>query len=278
MILALITLLSGLAISGVAIYYSVLGLAAIFAASPLAVIVMGAILETSKLVAAWWLKWNWKRAPLWIKSYLLTAVIVLMLITSMGIFGFLSKAHVEQGVPTGNLIANIELIDERIALEDEIISQARRDISILNDQIDRYTALGAVTKGVEARQAQEAERTYLNDTIRNSQNTINELRTTRLESSSGLREVEAKVGPIRYIAQLIYGNSLDDTILEKSVVWVIIIIVLVFDPLAILLLLSAQLSFIWYKEEKNKKLAATQQKEEDEHITEMPAAEEVQET
>ena len=95
-ILAWLTLYSGLAISAVAIYYSVAGLVAIFAAAAIPIIIMGVVLEVSKLVATVWLKMNWKRAPFLIKSYLFLAIVVLMFITSMGIFGFLSKAHIEQ--------------------------------------------------------------------------------------------------------------------------------------------------------------------------------------
>jgi len=250
--LAFLTFFTGLAISVVAIYYSVIGLAAIFAAAVIPIIVMGSILEVSKLVAAWWLKANWHRAPFLLKSYMLVAVVVLMVITSMGIFGFLSKAHTEQAVPAGDAQAKIQIIDERIAIEQEVIEQARRDLTILNQQIERFSELGAVTRGVNARNQQREERDALNTQITEAQDRISGLRQERAPFAASLRVIEAEVGPIKYIAALIYGDNPDQNLLEKAVVWVIIIIVFVFDPLAVLLLLASQMSFRWAQEEKEK--------------------------
>jgi hypothetical protein len=250
MVLAFITFFSGLAISAVAIYYSVIGLAAIFAAAVIPIIIMGTILEVSKLVAAWWLKANWHRAPFLLKSYMLLAVVVLMLITSMGIFGFLSKAHTEQSVPVGDNQAKIQIIDERIAIEQEVIEQARRDLVILNQQIERFSELGAVTRGVNARNQQREERDALNTQITEAQTKISELRVERAPFAASLRAIEAEVGPIKYIAKLIYGDATDANMLEQAVVWIIIVIVFVFDPLAVLLLLASQMSFKWAREER----------------------------
>jgi len=250
MVLAFITFFSGLAISAVAIYYSVIGLAAIFAAAVIPIIVMGSILEVSKLVAAWWLKANWHRAPFLLKSYMLLAVVVLMLITSMGIFGFLSKAHTEQAVPVGDNQAKIQIIDERIAIEQEVIEQARRDLTILNQQVERFSELGAVTRGVNARNQQREERDALNTQITEAQTKISELRVERAPFAASLRAIEAEVGPIKYIAKLIYGDATDANMLEQAVVWIIIVIVFVFDPLAVLLLLASQMSFKWAREER----------------------------
>jgi len=250
MVLAFITFFSGLAISAVAIYYSVIGLAAIFAAAVIPIIIMGTILEVSKLVAAWWLKANWHRAPFLLKSYMLLAVVVLMLITSMGIFGFLSKAHTEQAVPVGDNQAKIQIIDERIAIEQEVIEQARRDLTILNQQVERFSELGAVTRGVNARNQQREERDALNTQITEAQTKISELRVERAPFAASLRAIEAEVGPIKYIAKLIYGDATDANMLEQAVVWIIIVIVFVFDPLAVLLLLASQMSFKWAREER----------------------------
>ena len=248
--LALLTFFSGIAISAVAIYYSVLGLASIFSAAALPIIVMGTILELSKLVSAWWLKSNWHRAPALLKSYMLIAVIVLMLITSMGIFGFLSKAHSDQAVPAGDVTAKIQIIDEKIAIQQEYIAQARKDIEVLNTQIDKYNELGAVSKGVRVRDQQKVERDKLIGQIETSQNTITKLREERAPIASSMRAIEAEVGPIKYIAAFVYGDNPDANILEKAVTWVIITIVFVFDPLAILLLLASQMSFQWNREQK----------------------------
>jgi hypothetical protein len=248
--LALLTFLSGIAISAVAIYYSVLGLASIFSAAALPIIVMGTILELSKLVSAWWLKANWHRAPRLLKSYMLIAVIVLMLITSMGIFGFLSKAHSDQAVPAGDAAASMQIIDEKISIQQEYITQARKDIEVLNTQIDRYNELGAVSKGVRVRDQQKAERDQLLNQIETSQTAITKLREQRAPVAASVRAIEAEVGPIKYIAAFVYGDNPNANILEKAVTWVIITIVFVFDPLAILLLLASQMSFQWARESK----------------------------
>lgn len=255
--LAFLTLLTGLAISAIAIYYSVIGLAAIFAAAAIPIMVMGTILELSKLVAAWWLKANWNRAPILLKSYMLVAVVVLMIITSMGIFGFLSKAHTDQAIPTGDVAAQVAIIDEKIKTQRENIETARRALQQMDAQVDARLSRSNDDKGaeraVQIRRQQQAERNRLQKEIADSQNVIAKLNEEKAPIATKLRAVEAEVGPIKYIAKLIYGDNPDTNILEKAVTWVIIIIVFVFDPLAVLLLLASQLSFQWAREEKEKK-------------------------
>lgn len=268
MALAFLTLLTGLAISAVAIYYSVIGLAAIFSAAVIPIIVMGAILEISKLVAAWWLKANWYRAPFLLKSYMLIAVIVLMLITSMGIFGFLSKAHSDQAITTGDISAQVYLFDEQIRVERENIANAQSLIKQLDDAVvginasgvDREIKLGdgttriqsAAERALQVRRSQASDRNRLTTQIEESQKKILELQQKKAPIAANMREVEAKVGPIKYIAQLIYGEDPDENLLEKAVTWVIITIVFVFDPLAVLLLLASQMSFGWARQEKER--------------------------
>jgi len=240
---ALMMILTGLSVSLVAAYYSIAGLIAIFAASPVAIGVMGSVLEVSKLVAASWVYRNWYNAPKLLKYYFVFAVSILVMITSLGIFGFLSKAHIDQGLTSGDVSDRIVLIEERIAIEQEIISQARLDISTLNDQIDRYTELGAVTKGVNARNEQAEERSRLLDQIEKAQDQITVYRQELAPIRAERREVEAEVGPIKYIAAFVYGET-DQEILEKAVTWVIIIIIFVFDPLAVLLLIAGNYSLM----------------------------------
>jgi len=266
---AFLTLLTGLAISAVAIYYSVIGLAAIFSAAVIPIIVMGAILEVSKLVAAWWLKANWYRAPFLLKSYMLVSVIVLMLITSMGIFGFLSKAHSDQAITTGDVQAQVYLIDEQIKVERENIANAQSLIKQLDDAVLGINASGvdreirlrdgttrtqsAAERALQVRRSQAKDRANLTSQIEEAQQKILALQQKKAPIASNLREVEAKVGPIKYIAQLIYGENPDNNLLEKAVTWVIITIVFVFDPLAVLLLLASQMSFQWARQEKERK-------------------------
>jgi hypothetical protein len=264
--LAYLTFLTGIAISAVAIYYSVLGLAAIFAAAVVPIIIMGTILEVSKLVTAWWLKANWHRAPWSIKIYLTIAVMVLMLITSMGIFGFLSKAHTDQAVPLGDTAAKVAFIDEKINNERETIASARNLIKQLDDAVigiqsgegreirnrDGTTRIeNPAERALAVRRSQARDRTALSQTIDEAQARIVALQEEKAPIASQLRAVEAEVGPIKYIAKLIYGDDPDKNLLEKAVVWVIIVIVLVFDPLAVLLLLASQMSFNWNRKEKD---------------------------
>jgi hypothetical protein len=143
MVLALLTFLTGIAISAVAIYYSVLGLASIFSGAVLPIIIMGTILEISKLVSAWWLKANWGRAPMLLKSYMLIATLVLMLITSMGIFGFLSKAHSDQSLATGDVSSQVAIYDEQIKIERENIVNAQSLIKQMDDAVTGIQANGS---------------------------------------------------------------------------------------------------------------------------------------
>ena len=255
MLLALLTLISGLAISAVAIYYSVQGLAAIFAAAVIPIVVMGTILEVSKLVAAWWLKANWHRAPILLKSYLLIAVVVLMLITSMGIFGFLSKAHTDQAVPAGDVVSQVALYDEKIKTQRDNIETARKALQQMDAQVDQLLGRSADERGaeraVQVRRNQARERTRLQNEIAVAQTEIAKLNEQKAPIAGQLRALEAEVGPIKYIAALIYGDNPDANVLEKAVTWVIMVIVFVFDPLAVLLLLASQLSFQWYRQDRN---------------------------
>ena len=248
MILAYLTLLTALAISGVAAYYSIIGLVAIFSASVIPIAVMGVVLETGKLISAAWLYHYWKKVNKLLKTYLISAVIVLMFITSMGIFGFLSKAHIEQTTVQSDNTLQIESIDSQIIRQQKDIERAELQLTLLDDALKKYVELGAVTKSINARKGQEEERNALTTTINNATNTIATLTKTKYELRTKENELIAEVGPIKYIAELVYGNSETNT-LEEAVRWVIIIIVFVFDPLAVLLLISANISL---KEEMTK--------------------------
>lgn len=256
--LAFLTLFCGLTISAVAIWYSVSGLVAIFAAATIPIIVMGTVLELSKLVASVWLKWNWKKAPVLIRAYLLSAIVILMVLTSMGIFGFLSKAHLDQAVPTGDIAAKVAMIDEKIATQRENIESARRALAQMDSTVDqtisRSTTENGATKAAQLRRSQQKERAQLQADISKSQKAIALLNEERAPIAAELRKVEAEVGPIKYIAALIYGDNPDANLLERAVRWVIIIIVVVFDPLAVILLLASQYSFQWFRQQDTEEI------------------------
>ena len=234
---------TALSLSTVAAYYSIMGLVAIFAAAATPIFIMGSLLEASKLVVASWLYRSWKKIPKLMMLYFTTALVVLMLLTSMGIFGYLSKAHLDQAVPTGDVSAKLALIDEKIKTEKDNIDAARKQITQLDQQVDqtiaRTTDANGADRAVAIRRGQQKERARLLSEIGEAQTKVAKLNEERAPIASEVRKVEAEVGPIKYIAALIYEESASEEILEKAVRIVIIMIVLVFDPLAVLLLIAA---------------------------------------
>ena len=258
MILAYLLLLTGLTISAVAIYYSVVGLTAIFSAAAIPIIIMGSALEVGKLVCASWLKQNWERAPRFMKYYMVTAVIVLMLITSMGIFGFLSKAHNDQTLVSGDVGSKIAVYDEKIRTAKDNIEADRKQLKQMDEAVDQIMGRSQDEKGadkaVAIRRGQQKERARLQAEITAEQKTISQLSEERAPIAAEVRKVEAEVGPIKYIAAFIYGTTPDESMLEKAVTWIIILIVIVFDPLAVIMLLAAQMTFSWKKEKEEEPL------------------------
>ena len=243
--IALLTLITALAISAVAAFYSIVGLMAIFSASAISIAVMGVVLEIGKLITASWLYQNWYKIPNLLKYYLTLAVVVLMFITSMGIFGYLSKAHIDQGTGTEELYLKVERIDNSISSERKIIERAEKQIEMLDSALDKYIELGAITKGLGKREEQEEERNLLNTTVSNAQLRIDDLLDEKTEFNLQIKNFEAEVGPLKYISALFYGEDALDYI-DRSVRYVILILVFVFDPLAVLLLIAANMSFNEY--------------------------------
>ena len=387
MFLALLTMITALSISAVAIYYSVAGLVAIFAAAAIPIMIMGGTLEVAKLVTAVWLHRYWSIATWWLRSYLAVAVVVLMFITSMGIFGFLSKAHIEQTSASTESVAQVERLTTEIARQQDVVKRAELKINALQtqgtgsdanvqSQIDKeqeridkafervqpaideqnliiqsqgklfrdelakidaslaqlqsYIDAGEIKKaqqmvGAKAdgafgpntaakfrewQDARQQDRAALLTKIEQATNNpqaraaaeeikrlrqtaerqvadsnalINRLRTnigktdktaeidaqideqnvriktandsidTLTEEKYALeteyRKLEAEVGPIKYIAEFIYGEQADKSMLEKAVTWVIVIIIFVFDPLAVLLLIASQYTFEYHRKQ-----------------------------
>ena len=280
MLFGLITFLTALTISGVAIYYSVAGLVAIFAAAAVPIIIMGTALEVGKLVTAVWLHRYWSKAAWWLRTYLSIAVLVLMLITSMGIFGFLSKAHVDQNLSSDTVTQRIEIIDNKvraensyierqkdvlerltgqstgsndrfnqdIQIEQKKIDDAYKRLEVLDADVKAYTDQGKglfkgdnIKRGLEVRKSQQAERDRINKQVTDAQENINKLRAqinNTLDKNSitiqtteknifdaqgrievliieqeplkgQLMKLESEVGPIRYIAEFVYGEQAD---------------------------------------------------------------------
>ena len=250
MTLALIVLGVALAISGVAAFYSIVGLMAIFSASSSSIAIMGTVLEVGKLATASWLYQNWKKIPKLLKYYLTSAVIILMFITSMGIFGYLSKSHIDAGTGTSELYVKLERLDSNIESERKSISRAEGQLDKLDFALERYIELNAVSKGLRKRDEQKPERDKLSQTVDDSQDKIDIYLDERAEIQLQIKSFEVEVGPLKYISALIFGESDSVNYLDKAVRYVIILLIFVFDPLAVLMLIAANISL---KEEQQKR-------------------------
>ena len=231
-----LALTAGIAISAISAWYSIVGLTAIFAGAFWSIVIMGATLEIGKIVTATYLYRNWKSLSLLITTYFISAVMILMAITSMGTFGYLSKAHIEHTSDSQNIDAKLERIDQMITRERERIVRAERVQSQLDASINSLIDQKYVVIGLEARRKQESERKDIAERIREYQTTIDKLTDEKIPLQQSMRDARREVGPIRYVAELIYGSS-DTELMEKSIRGIIILLVLVLDPLAILLIM-----------------------------------------
>jgi hypothetical protein len=218
MILIILTLLSALFLSGIAAYYSIIGLAAIFTGAFWPIVFMGSVLEASKLVTASWLYRNWKTCPKLLKYYLTSSVVILMIITSMGIFGFLSKAHIDSTLDAGANSVEIRTLNQQ-----EKIAKDRLEY-LLKRAGNPETASANVDKQIQQTQKELAD--------------ISKRKLPLLKEENKLI---AEVGPIKYIGDMIYGTE-DTNAIDKAVRLVILLIMVVFDPLAVLLLIAANMS------------------------------------
>lgn len=249
-----LTLLVALSLSTVAAYYSIIGLTAIFAGAVIPVIIMGAMLEVGKITTTVWLRKYWNKANWVLKMYLIPAVVALALLTSLGIFGFLSKAHTETGLVSGDVQAQLSILDEKIKTQRDNIEVSRKALQQMDAQVDARLSRGdseqSAERAVQIRRQQATERSRLQKEISDAQTTISKLNEERAPIAAVNRKVEAEVGPIKYIAALIYEDNPGAELLEKAVRWVIILLVIVFDPLAIALVLAANASKEWDNEIK----------------------------
>tara|TARA_R100000329_G_scaffold151277_1_gene146752 strand:- start:173 stop:1204 length:1032 start_codon:yes stop_codon:yes gene_type:complete len=239
-----LTLIVAFAISGVAAWYSIVGLMAIFAAAAIPIAVMGGVLEVGKLLTASWLYQNWKTCPKLLKTYLTGSVIVLMFITSMGIFGFLSKAHIDQTLVGGDNSLEIRAIDQQIEREQRRIKDAEMVITQLDQAVEtliEYDRIRGPEGAIAVRESQRVERGSLAGIISEASDEIKRLRDDVRPLQKQQLQLEAEVGPIKYIAALFYEDT-NKSVLEEAVRWVIITIIFVFDPLAVLLIICANMT------------------------------------
>jgi hypothetical protein len=234
-----IALLVALALSVVSAYYSIYGLTTLFSSAFWPVVLMGSVLELGKLVTASWLYHNWDKSPRALKYYLTLSVLVLMFISSMGIFGFLSRAHIDQSlaINTGS-IQQIKIIESSIEFEKNTIKDLDTQISQIDSAISKINEKGKGTDALKAATSQRKTRNELVETKKTHTDKIAELTKEKIKLESVQKKMEAEVGPLKYVADLIYGQSNEEQ-LEKAVRWVILILIFVFDPLAVLLLIAA---------------------------------------
>ena len=240
--LSILTFVTSLAIAAVAAWYSIIGLTAIFAAAVIPIIIMGIVLEVGKLVAAAWVYNHWRETSILLRTYLVSAIIVLMLITSMGIYGFLSKSHIDAGINTSEISVKIERIDNRIRSEQRQIDRAEKNILEMDTTLEKTEYGFFDDSRLEERKRQSAEREQLNSIITKSENSIDDLLDKKSEYELEVKNFEVEVGPIKYIAALIYGDEAKNY-LDNTVRYVILLLIFVFDPLAVLLLISANMSY-----------------------------------
>ena len=248
MFLTYLTLISGISLSVIAAGYSIIGLAALFAGATSAIIAMGGALEVAKLVMASWLYNNWKSPllPKSIKYYLTSAVVILIFITSVGIFGFLSKAHLDQVVPESNNKLQVQILDEQIEQRQNVINRSqlqleKMDELIINQSEETSFFSSSSQRAIAERNNQREERLLLEKTIEESLNKINELSDKKAGIRTEQLKLEADLGPIKYVAEFIYGDEAENHF-DKAVRIIIIILIFVFDPVAVLMLISANIS------------------------------------
>ena len=240
--LSILTFITSLAIAAVAAWYSIIGLTTIFSAAVVPIIIMGVVLEIGKLVAAAWVYQNWKETNVLLKSYLVSAIVVLMLITSMGIYGFLSKSHIDAGINTTEISVKLERLDNRINGEQRQINRAEKTLKQLDDRLEKMNEGWFITRGIQQREKEQEERQQLNNIIKKSESEIDKLLDKKSEYQLEVKNFEVEVGPIKYIAALVYGDEAKNY-LDNTVRYVILLLIFVFDTLAVLLLISANQSY-----------------------------------
>ena len=260
MFLTLVTFISAISISLIAAGYSILGLATLFAGAYVPIIAMGSALEVGKLVAASWLYHNWRRnIPKSLKAYLFTSIIVLIFITSVGIFGFLSKAHLDQVKPTAGNTEQIALIDKKIRQEEKIIERAEKTLAQLDKALDVYIDKEYVSRGLKERNKQKEERDLLNKSIDEAMEKIADLNNSKSSINIEQLKLEADVGPLKYVAELIYGDNAKDHF-DSAVRIIILILIFVFDPLAVLLLIAANISLNQWRDKRDENKTDTMER------------------
>lgn len=241
-------------------------------------LIMGAVLEGAKLVTTSWLYRNWQGASWALKTPLLYFTIALMVATSIGVFGFLSKAHLEQGAGTLDNGPKIERLEYQINREKSIIADNEKVIKQLDDTVNSFLGKDRTDRSLAVRKSQAPQRKQLREEIDAAQKRIDALSTEKMSLESEVRKLELEVGPIRYIAELVYGVQEDSTKnVEAAVRMFTLLIVSTLDPLAVVLLIAANYS--WARRNDKKEIKKeTPALEVSEEIQPIPVAADIQST
>lgn len=242
MFIGIVSIIAAVVLSGVSAFFSVTGIQTIFSGALLGATLMGISLEFSKISATVWLYLWWKKASKLIRGYLTFAVAALILVSSIGIYGYLTKAYVGQEQQVSQNETEIERIDERIARQQENINRAETQLEQLNEAIDRYIELDVITRGLEEREQQREDRARLNEQINEAQSQIDSLRDQKFEIQQEVEQMEVNVGPIRYIAAFLYQTDEPEKYYDNAARFFIILLVLVFDPFAVLMMVAGNIS------------------------------------
>ena len=256
MFATILMLLTGLALSGVAAWFSVAGLIAIFSAAPTSIMIMGGTLEVAKLVCASWVYNNWSAAPRALKAYMSVAVVVLMFITSMGIFGYLSKAHLEQRAATSDTSLQLERMEQDIAVKEKQLERLQGTEDRLNRAVDSLIEKDRVSQALAQRDRMKRELRSVANEKKGLQADIDKLYEAKIPLDISNRKVEAEIGPLKYIAELIYGEQAKSHF-DQAVRAVIIILIVVFDPLAVIMLIAANFGMALHRKEQAAKTASS---------------------
>lgn len=257
MVYAILLFLTAISISLVSGYFSILGLIAIFPASPYAIAAMGIVLELAKLVTASWVYRNWNIANKLLKTYFTIAVVVLSFITSMGVFGYLSKAHIEHTTVGGSAQLQIAQLESQKTSAERKLKNAQTSL----DTLDRLASGENILDANFIRNRQKRERTALNKEIEGATTDIQAIETNLIPLKTENLKLEAEVGPIKYVAELFYGSG-DNATIDKAVRMMIIILIFVFDPLAILLIIAANMTFLGLTKKQEEHIIGTVEVEE----------------
>lgn len=251
MIFAIITLLSALSLAAVADWFSIIGFMTIYAASPTHALIMGVVLALAKLVTTSWVYRNWEFVDWKIKTPLIGFVVALMVATSIGTYGFLTKSHLDQTGGTIDNGAKVERLDQQIAREKSVILDDEKVIVQLDATINSYIGKDRTDKSLAVRKSQTPQRKQLRDDIDAAQKRIDAFSDEKLRLQSEVRKQQLDVGPIRYIAELFYGVAEDATQnIEAAVRIFTLLITLTLDPLAVVLLVAANHTLLRLRDEK----------------------------